>query len=106
MLARMPGGEDHGKKGPTLPHLPCQINSVHGTGKPDVCKDHGNVSPADQHDCKRSFRAFALDGVDRFVFEQCCREATEISVVLDNQYDSMFLLRLAHCRVPPSWHSS
>ena len=63
----MPRGEDHRKKGPTLPHLPCQINAVHGTGKPDVGEDHGDVSPTDQHDCKRSFRAFALDGVDLLV---------------------------------------
>jgi hypothetical protein len=49
---------------------------------------------------KRSFRAFTLDGVDLFVLEQRRREAAEFSVVLDDQYGSMFLLRLPHGPVP------
>ena len=67
---RMPRGEDHGKKRPAQLHLPCQINSAHGAGKPDVREDHGDLTPADQHDRKRGFRAFTLDGVHFFVFEQ------------------------------------
>ena len=77
-----------------------RIHSVHGAGKPDVREDHGDLSPADQHDRKRSFRAFTLDGVDLFVLEQRRREAAEFSVVLNDQYGSMFLLRLPHGPVP------
>ena len=77
-----------------------QIHSVHDAGKPDVREDHGDLLTADQHDCKRSFRAFALDGVDLFVLEQRRREAAEFSVVLDDQYGPIFLLRLPHGPVP------
>ena len=44
------------KKWPAQLHLQCQVNSV-----------HGDFPPADQHDGKRSLRAFALDGVHLFV---------------------------------------
>jgi len=57
---------------------------------------------------QRSFRAFTLDGVDffifeqrRFIFEQRRRQVTEFSVVLDDQYGAMFLLCLPHDRAPP-----
>ena len=73
---------------------------VHGAGKPDVREDHGDLSPADQHDRKRSFRAFTLNGVDLFVLEERRREAAEFSVVLDDQYGPIFLLRLPHGPVP------
>ena len=69
-LERMPRGEDHGKKRPAQLHLPCEINSAYGAGEPNVREDHGDLSPADQHDRKRGFRAFTLDGVHFFVFEQ------------------------------------
>jgi hypothetical protein len=60
--------------------------------KPHVREDHGDLSPADQHDRKRSFRAFTLDGVDFFIFEQRRRQVTEFRVVLDDQYGAMFLV--------------
>jgi adenylate cyclase len=71
----MPRGEDHGKKRPAQLHLPCQINSAHGAGKPNIREDHGDLTPADQQGCKRGFCAFALDGVNLFVFEQRRRQA-------------------------------
>jgi hypothetical protein len=42
------------------------------------------------------FRAFTLDGVQFFVFEQRRRQVAEFSVVLDDQYGSTFLLPLPH----------
>ena len=66
---------------------------------------HHWLSRSLAHDCKRSFHAFTLDGVDLFVFEQRCREAAEFSVVLDDQYGSTFLLCLPNGRLP-SWRSS
>ena len=63
------------------PRMPNQLRLWHGEA--GCSEDHGNVSLADQHDCKRSFRAFAHDGVDLFVFEQGRRQATQFGVVLD-----------------------
>jgi hypothetical protein len=56
-------------------HLACQIDAVHDAAKPDVREDHGDLTPADQQGCKRSLRAFALDGVQLFIFEQRRRQA-------------------------------
>ena len=42
----------------------------------------------------------ASDGVDLFLLEQRRREAAKFSVVLEDQYGSMFLLRLPHGPVP------
>src|SRR4029434_35298 len=87
----MSRSEDHWKKGPAHLHLACQINAVHDAAKTDVCEDHGDLTPADQQRCKRRFRAFALDGVHLFVFEQRRHQMAEVSVVLDVQYGSTFL---------------
>jgi hypothetical protein len=46
---RSPTSSRGRKKGPAQFHLPRQINSVHGTGKPDIREDHGNLTLADQH---------------------------------------------------------
>ena len=68
----------------------------------EIWTAHGCVhGRADQHDRKRSFRAFTLDGVDFFIFEQRRRQVTEFRVVLDDQYGAMFLLCLPHDRAPP-----
>jgi len=96
----MSRSEDHRKKRPAHLHLARQINAVHDAAKPDVREDHGDLTPADQQGCKRSFCAFALDGVHLFVFEQRRRQAAEFSVVLDDQYGAMFLLCLPHDRAP------
>jgi hypothetical protein len=42
------------------------------------------VLPADQHDGKRSFSAFALDGVQLLVFKQRGGEAAQFSVIFDD----------------------
>jgi hypothetical protein len=78
LLERMPRSEDHWKKRPAHLHLPRQIHSIHDTGKPNVGEDHGDLSAADEHSCKRCFRAFALDYVEFAVFEQCRREARAV----------------------------
>jgi nucleotidyltransferase/DNA polymerase involved in DNA repair len=62
------------------------LPSAHGAGNPDVRQDHGHLTPADQHDRKRSFRTFAFD----FVFEQRRRQAADFSVVLHDQYGWIF----------------
>jgi hypothetical protein len=92
---------DHRKERPAHPYLARQINAVHDAAKPDVSEDHGDLTPADQQGCKRRFRAFALDGVYLFVFEQRRHQAAEFCVVLDDQYGSTFLLRLPHGSAPP-----
>ena len=58
-----------GRRGQRSLHLPCQINAVHRAGEPNVGEDHGDFTPAHQHDCQRSFRAFTLDGVQLPIFE-------------------------------------
>jgi hypothetical protein len=69
-LAWMLRSEDHRKKRLAHLHLACQINAIHDAAKPDVREDHGNLTPADQHGCKLSFRACAFDSVQQLVFEQ------------------------------------
>src|SRR5262249_31362371 len=45
-LARMSGRENDRKKGPAHPDLARQVDPIHKAGKPDIRKDHGDVSPA------------------------------------------------------------
>jgi hypothetical protein len=61
---------NHRKKRPAHLHLARQINAIHDAAKPDVSEDHGDLTPADQQGCKRSFRTLAFDNVQLFVFEQ------------------------------------
>ena len=61
-----------------------QIDPIHDPTQPNVCEDQCNVLPTDQHDGKRSFRAFALDRVQLLVFKQRGSEAAQFCVVLDD----------------------
>jgi hypothetical protein len=85
-FARMSGGENHGKKGPSQSYLPRQIDAVHRSGQPHVGKDHSNVAPPHKHNRKRSFRAFTLNSFQLLVFEQRRCEASQVEIVLDDQY--------------------
>src|SRR5437588_6735417 len=60
MLARMSGGENHGKVWPAHFQLARQIDPVHDAAQPNVGEDHDDLPPTDQHDGKRRFRAFTL----------------------------------------------
>jgi hypothetical protein len=86
------------------PHLTSRARSmpVHDAAKPDVREDHGDLAPANQQGCKRSFCDSVLNGVHLFAFEQCPRQVAEFSVVLDDQYGSTALLRLPYGWAPPS----
>ena len=46
-LRRMSGRESHRKKGPAHSDLARQVDPSHSAGKPDIRKDHGDVSPTD-----------------------------------------------------------
>src|SRR5215472_11950681 len=96
----MPRDEDHWKKWPAHLHLPRQIYSVHDTRKPNIGEDYRDLSAADDHGCKRCFRAFAFYNVPRSVFEQCRHQTAEFSVVLDDQYGSTLP---PHRDPPPSF---
>ena len=51
------------KRPPHL-HLTCQIDPIHHARKFDICKDHCDVSPADQHCCECRFGTFTFDRVE------------------------------------------
>src|SRR5207248_11689364 len=60
VLARMSGGENHGKVWPARFQLARQIDPVHDAAQPNVGEDQDDLPPTDQHDGKRSYRAFTL----------------------------------------------
>src|SRR3954462_15383921 len=70
LVERMPRGENNGKQRPAQPYFVRQIDPIHDATQPNVCEDQCNVLSTDQHDGKRSFGAFALNGVQLLVFKQ------------------------------------
>jgi len=66
-------------------HFARQIDSIHDTGKPDISKNHGHVPAAQEHGCKRSFRAFGLDDVEFTFLKHQFRKVAQFSVIFDNQ---------------------
>jgi hypothetical protein len=61
---------------------------LHYSAQPYVCENHINVPPTHQHNGKRGFGTFTLDGFQLLVFEQRRRQAAQVGVVLDDQYGS------------------
>jgi hypothetical protein len=84
LVERMPRGENNGKQRPAQPYFVRQIDPIHDATQPNVCEDQCNVLSTDQHDGKRSFGAFALNGVQLLVFKQRDGEAAQFSVILDD----------------------
>ena len=96
MLSASPGCQNDREMRPSHLCLARQINSIHGTGKPNVGKNHRGLQPTQQHDCKRGFRALALDDLQIAILEQGDDECAQFIIIFYDQHQPPWSFRAPH----------